>query len=358
MGEAAGSNGRSGGVRWERYPLLVQQPRARIWLTIQSDLGLARNTIDAYGRALEDYLRFSGRGEVRPDTATRADVAAYARDLATRPNPRGPKVRVLDSGAGLANATLQQRLTAIRLYYDYLVEEGLRPDNPVGRGRYTPGKAFGGQRDRGLLPRYHKLLWIPSDEQWRAVLEAARREPVRNRVMLALAYDAALRREELCALEIGDIDPAHRLLRVRAETTKNRQERVVPYSEATGVLYAAYLNHRRELSRERGPLFLSESRRNRSQPVSIWTWSKVVERLADGAGVPQFATHTPRHLCLTDLAPAGWDLHEIARFAGHRSTQSTLQYIHLSGRDLAAKIARGMDAIHAWRAKMTAETLA
>ena len=36
--------------------------------------------------------------------------------------------------------------------------------------------------------------------------------------MLALAYDAALRREELCALEAGDIQPAHRLLRVRAET--------------------------------------------------------------------------------------------------------------------------------------------
>jgi integrase len=40
--------------------------------------------------------------------------------------------------------------------------------------------------------------------------------------MLALAYDAGLRREELCALEIGDLDPAFRLLRVRAETTENK----------------------------------------------------------------------------------------------------------------------------------------
>jgi integrase/recombinase XerD len=175
--------------------------------------------------------------------------------------------------------------------------------------------------------------------------------------MLALTYDAALRREELCALAVADIDPAHRLLRIRAETTKNRQERIVPYSEATGVLYATYLRHRRELSRERGPLFLSESRRNRGQPVSIWTWSKVVHGLAERAGVAPFAPHTPRHLCLTDLARAGWDIHEIARFAGHRSTQTTLQYIHLSGRDLAAKIARGMDAIHAWRAQVTAEML-
>src|SRR5205085_11974528 len=174
----------------------------------------------------------------------------------SRPNPRGAKVRVLDSGVGLANATLQQRLTAVRLYYDYLMEEGVCSDNPVGRGRYTPGKRFGGQRDRGLLPRYRKLPWIPNDEQWRAILETAREEPVRNQVMLAFAYDAALRREELCAVETADIDPSHRLLRIRAETTKNMMERMVPYSEATSTLYAAYLHERRKLSHNRGPLFL------------------------------------------------------------------------------------------------------
>ena len=47
--------------------------------------------------------------------------------------------------------------------------------------------------------------------------------------------------------------------------------------------------------------------------------------------VPQFSTHTTRHLCLTDLARMGWQLHAIATFAGHRSTESTLTYIHLSG---------------------------
>jgi integrase/recombinase XerD len=57
-----------------------------------------------------------------------------------------------------------------------------------------------------------------------------REEPIRNRVMLALAYDAALRREELCSLRSDDLDPAHRMLRVGAETTKTRRERVVPYS--------------------------------------------------------------------------------------------------------------------------------
>jgi Phage integrase family len=66
-------------------------------------------------------------------------------------------------------------------------------------------------------------------------------------------------------------------------------------------------------------------------------------------------TPTLRHLCLTDLAHAGWDIHEIATFAGHRSVQTTLLYIHLSGRDLSLKLAAGMAQIHARRVQMLAE---
>jgi integrase len=289
--------------------------------------------------------------------ASRDHIAAYVRDLASRPNRRGANVVMLDSGAGLANATLQQRVTAVRLFYDYLIEEGLRPNNPVGRGRYTPGKGFGGTRERGLVPRFTRLPWIPSDEQWRAVLEAARHELLRNRFMLALSYDAALRREELCTLDTSDFDPAHSIITIRAENTKFRRGRVVPYSAATSELFTAYLARRRDLTRNRGPLFVSESRRNRSQPISVWMWSKVVKNIAKRSGVLEFTTHTTRHLCLTDLARANWDIHEIATFAGHRSIQTTLLYIHLSGRELAVKLARGMAEIHAWRTRMLKEIL-
>ena len=66
--------------------------------------------------------------------------------------------------------------------------------------------------------------------------------------------------------------------------------------------------------------------------MTAWTWSKVVRSIALRAGVPAFSTHTLRHLCLTDLARSGWELHQIATFAGHRSTDTTQRYIHLSGR--------------------------
>jgi len=61
---------------------------------------------------------------------------------------------------------------------------------------------------------------------------------------------------------------------------------------------------------------------------------------------------------LTDLAQANWDIHEIATFAGHRSIQTTVLYVHLSGRDLVNKLARGMAEIHAWRVAAMGEVLA
>lgn len=348
------------GIKWERYPVITQAPAAKAWLIIQINFGLAANTVEAYARALEHYLAFCGRQSIVAETAKREHLASYVHELSEQPHPglaaghprfrRSPQAR-------LANATLQQRLTALRLYYDYLKEEGIRVDNPVGRGRYIVGRGFGGYRDRGLIPHYRKLPRIPTDQEWHVILQCARAEPIRNRAMMAFAYDAGLRREELCALATGDIDPACRLIRVRAETTKNRQERVVPYSPGTEALYHAYLHHRETISRARGPLFLSESRRNRARPISIWTWSKVVARIAARSGVLDFTTHTFRHLCLTDLARAGWELHQIARFAGHRNPQTSLAYIHLSGSDLAAKLHASMSSIHAWRVRQMAEVL-
>jgi integrase/recombinase XerD len=119
-------------------------PGAAEWLRIWADLGRAPRTIDAYARGLAEYLQVCERDGVDPVAATRAQVAGFVRELTSRPSRRGPNVVALDSGAGLANATLQQRLVPVRLFYDFLMEEGLRESNPVGRGSYTPGRRFGG----------------------------------------------------------------------------------------------------------------------------------------------------------------------------------------------------------------------
>lgn len=337
------------GLSWQRYPLTSAHADARRWVASCAMLGLAPNTIAAYSRAMEMFLGFCEKHSMQARYARREFIAQYVHYLRTRPRQGQSNIVRIDSQAAFANATLQQQLTAVRLFFEFLVEEQIIQRNPVGRGRYTVSKHFGARAQRGLLPRFRRLPWIPTEEQWAALLQAAASEPIRNRCMMAFAYDGALRREELCQLRSDDLDPAHRLLRVRAETTKGRRERVLPYSTVSGELLQAYLLHRRRLATRHKSLFVSESPRNFAMPITLWTWSKVTRAIGLRAGVRRFSTHTLRHLCLTDLARSGWDLHELARFAGHQNLETTLQYIHLSGRDLADRLSKTMVQLHEWR---------
>jgi site-specific recombinase XerD len=343
-------------IRWEQYPWVARDELARKWLQRQAHLQLAPNTVDAYGRCLNDYLGFCARHNVQPEAVTRDLVAQYVQDLAHRPNPKGANILSIQSGRGLSNATMQQRITVLRLFCDSLIEQQMRQDNPVGRSHYVPGRAFGGVRDRGLLPHYQKLPWVPSDEEWQQLLRSLAEEPLRNQVMLLLAYEGALRREELVTVEISDFDFAYRQIRIRAEHAKKRRERVVGYSKVTSRFLEAYLHQRRALSSKRGALFLSESHRNSSEPLSLVMWSKIVQKMAQRASLPQFTTHTPRHLRLTHMARAHMDLHQIALYAGHASLQTTMLYIHLSGVELTEAVSRSLAGFEHWIDLILGET--
>ena len=166
-------------IRWEFYPLVAQHELARTWLTMQRNLQLAPATIDAYGRNLNDYLAFCSKHTLLSETLTHEALALYVQDLASRPNPRGAKIVSIGSGYGLSRSTMQQRLTTVRLYHDYLIEKQIRPDNPVGRGIYIAGKGVSTQhllttvyncaqiklttpRDGGSL--WERLLRIPTGD--------------------------------------------------------------------------------------------------------------------------------------------------------------------------------------------------
>lgn len=102
---------------------------------------------------------------------------------------------------------------------------------------------------------------------------------------------------------------------------------------------ATHLTSMRCLDRLPGPLFRSESDRNVGAPLSIWVWSKIVHSWSIEARVPNFSTHSLRHLRLTHLARSGWKLHELTAYAGHRDPKTTMTYLHLSGGDLATRMA-------------------
>src|SRR5260370_14815577 len=248
-------------VSWARFPLVAADGDARRWLQFTANLGRGSNTVEAYGRALDDHLRFCASLGADPLTLRPDVVADWIGDLHARRNRLETKLRHIDSRAGLSNATIQQRVIAVRSFYEYLVEDGLRERNPVRRGE--SGRR-GRRPIRGLVGRVERAPWIPNERAWARILDASRTEPLRNRLMVAMAYDGALRREELVQIEVDDIEPAHALIHLRAETTKSKRARDVAFGTATGQLLVSYFRERSRLfGRLNGRLLLSNSARNR-----------------------------------------------------------------------------------------------
>ncbi|MDN7865592.1 site-specific integrase [Burkholderia multivorans] len=153
---------------WERYPLIASNSYARRWIQSCVMLGLARNTVAAYMYAVEGFLRFAQGHSLDLRRMSRETIVQYVGELRAQPRRANANVVRIDSGGCLSNATLQQRLTAVRLLFEFLVDEGLIRTNPVSRGHYTTSGHFGARGERGLIPKFRKLPWIPTEAQWTA----------------------------------------------------------------------------------------------------------------------------------------------------------------------------------------------
>jgi hypothetical protein len=93
----------------EKGPVLGRHERAAEWPRVWTDLGRTPRTIYAYARGLAEYLEMCEREGIDPATASRADIARFVRELTEWPSRRGTNAVSIDSGSGLANATVQQR---------------------------------------------------------------------------------------------------------------------------------------------------------------------------------------------------------------------------------------------------------
>lgn len=340
-------------IKWEYYPLVAAQSAARSFIERLVLKGKRPKTVDAYARAIEDLLAyFSTRHAEQLLEADEAELDGYISSLKQRgPKQRGrggmiedtTKIRYL-TGCKLSDNTIAQRVVACRLFYDFLIRKRLRRDpiNPIARG--SDGRD-GHYPIRGPVSKQQRLPWLPTDSIWEQfVRHVLLHEDARTQAMILLAYDGALRREELMSLRVDDIDWARSLLTIRPEITKGGRMRYVPVSEACLHLVRGYLEgDRRALiaaydGEDAGPIFLSESTRNPGRPLAVGAFDEILERVRERVGLPALTPHTLRHQRCTVLKRAGVSLDDIALFAGHRSTESTRLYIHLAPSELSKRI--------------------
>ena len=330
-------------IRWDLYPQVARTPQARGFVVRLQQFARRPKTIDAYARNLDRYLAsFVDAPSVRWVEADEGTLLAYLDDLRSgRPLPANV---VSFSGSRAASTTIAQHVVALRQFYDYLIRTALRQDrtNPLPRGCTGLG---GGAPRRGPVRVPTHLPWIAPPALWeRLVFHITLHETARNRALLLVTYDGALRREEVVGLRTDDYDRHRALLLVRAETSKSGRDRWVPLTPFSQRALDHYLErHRRVLVAayglaEPGPLFLSESTRNPGCALAPGAVNDVVEALRAALDLTLLRPHTLRHQRLSALKAANVPLEDIALFAGHASTETTRLYLHLTPVELGEKI--------------------
>lgn len=274
--------------------------------------GLARNTLDAYGRDLARYLDYLEKHQVTNlQGVTPAVVLRFLSHL---------------KAAGLSPRSRARTLAALRTFHKFLVRERLAADNPTDQ--VVSPKSLTAL-PHTLSPRdVDSLLTSPKGETplaWR------------DRAMLEILYATGLRVSELVSLKFDDLQMDVGYL---VAFGKRSKQRIVPLGETAVAALRAYLQHGRPgLDKGRGSqiLFLNRSGEGLTRQ-GFW---KIIKRRARAAGIRQSITpHTMRHSFATHLLENGADLRSVQAMLGHADIATTQIYTHVTRERLRQMHAR------------------
>ena len=257
-----------------------------------AEAGSSRHTLSAYRNDLERAAEsVSSLGEASGDDLSRLGAA----------------------WADLAASTVARRSAALRRFYGFLVDDGLRKDDPSA--------TLPRPRLERPLPRI-----LDADEVQRMFEAAEDRAAsgeltaVRNLALLELLYGSGLRATELVSLPRGAVRQGQPFLMVRGKGSK---ERLVPISSRATAAVEKWL----ELS-PGGTLWLFPSGKSHISRVRLF---QIVRALAADAGIvpERVSPHVLRHAFATHLLSGGADLRVLQSLLGHADIATTQIYTHV-----------------------------
>jgi len=178
---------------------------------------------------------------------------------------------------------------------------------------------------------------VLTDAEVRALLRAPRQDVLglRDRAIFETLYSTGLRRAELCALDLYDVDPANAIVRVRRG--KGGRDRVVPIGSWALDAIRRYLRESRPhlaVKPKEPALFVAAITHRR---LGIKTLNLIVRKHAAAAGIEKRVTpHVLRHTCATHLLQGGADIRYVQAILGHASVATTQIYTRVAIEDLVA----------------------
>lgn len=257
-----------------------------------AEVGASRNTLLAYRHDLEAAAETVGSLE-----------KAGTSDLS----------RLGEAWAPLAASTVARRSAALRRFYGFLLDEGMRADDP--------SSSLPKPRLQRPLPR---ILDSAEVEAMFTVLEerAASGEPLalRNLTLLELLYGSGLRATELVSLPRRAVRPGQPFLMLRG---KGDKERLVPVSARAAEAVQKWLAHVPSTS-----TWLFPSGKSHLSRVRLFQLVRGMAALA-GIAPDRVSPHVLRHAFATHLLAGGADLRVLQSLLGHADIATTQIYTHV-----------------------------
>jgi integrase/recombinase XerD len=215
--------------------------------------------------------------------------------------------------ATLAPSTVARRSAALRRFFGFLVDEGLRRDDPSSS---LPRPRF-----ERPLPR------ILDEDEVRRMFEAAEDRAssgegsaVRNLALLELLYGSGLRASELVGLPRGAVRAGQPFLMVRGKGAKDRLVPISSRAEAAVSKWTSQLSS--------GSPWLFPSGKSHLSRVRLF---QIVRAMAADAGISieRVSPHVLRHAFATHLLSGGADLRVLQSLLGHADIATTQIYTHV-----------------------------
>lgn len=217
---------------------------------------------------------------------------------------------------GYVKASIARKLTEVRSFYKWMMNEGLVLENPL--------QAISTPKVEKRLPVFLSV------EEVKRLLDApdtSKPQGQRDRAIMELLYAAGLRVSELAGLNLGNIDRAQREVRVWG---KGRKERIVVLGEPAVRALTTYLNDGR-LKLLKGPRAVSALFLNRSGGrLSTRSVQKILDKYSKMAGLEKVTPHVLRHTFATHLLDGGADLRTVQELLGHEHLSTTQIYTHVT----------------------------
>ncbi len=269
---------------------------------LQSERGVAHNTVLAYGRDLDRFANWVVAGGLadylKPGVRELALYLSFLRE------------------EKLAPPSVARHLVALKMFYRFLRLEERVQQSAV---ELLSSPALWERIPQVLSPeQVEKLLAAPQPQE---------RFYLRDRAILETLYATGSRASEVVGLTLADLHVESAFCKCHG---KGGKQRVVPLGRPALAALALYLERQRPRLVRSNPeapwVFVSRGGKALSREM-LWV---LVKKYVKRAGVhPKVSPHTLRHSFATHLLAGGADLRTVQELLGHASIQTTQHYTHV-----------------------------